>query len=79
MRLEWIKGELAKATKRFQDQEVLDASAQYILGIEQGMVPGEEMEHLRMMLRETSHRGCDVRLRSALKMMRRKEDVKRRR
>ena len=67
VRLEWIKGELAKATKRFQDAEVLEVSAQYILGIEQGMIPGKELEHLRSMLLETSHRGCDVRLRSALK------------
>jgi hypothetical protein len=66
VRFEWIKSELGKATKRFQDKEVLDATSLYILGLEATMVPGNEMSHLRAMLREASHRGCDVRLRSEL-------------
>jgi hypothetical protein len=53
--------ELTQSTTRLSQEVVTGAIASVLARVEQTMTPGQEMSHLRSLLRSASYRGTDVR------------------
>ena len=53
--------EVSRSTTRLSQEVVTGAVASLLAQVEQTMTPGQEMSHLRSLLRSASYRGTDVR------------------
>lgn len=60
-RVRWLLEELAQSIARLARSEVCGAVAMEIFYMEQTMKAGEELAHLRQLLRRTSYRGSEMR------------------
>ena len=53
--------EVSRSTTRLSQEVVTGVVASLLAQVEQTMTPGQEMSHLRSLLRSASYRGTDVR------------------
>ncbi|CAK0789972.1 unnamed protein product, partial [Prorocentrum cordatum] len=61
-REEALRARLARAGKMFVEKGVSERVVASVRELEATMAPGQEIEHLKLMLRKCDHRGTDVRL-----------------
>ncbi|CAK0876721.1 unnamed protein product [Prorocentrum cordatum] len=61
-REEALRARLARAGKMFVEKGVSERVVASVRELEATTVPGQEIEHLKLMLRKCDHRGTDVRL-----------------
>ena len=58
----WVHAELGASTQRLADMAAAGDAGEVVCRLLKTMVPGQEVEHLKLLLRFVDHRGAQVRM-----------------